>query len=102
MENNDTKSAFWSMPTLRHRQTQPDVPEDVAVALLHLNDPNWEIESRADTVSVDESVRDEKERYASGSFEMSRSHRTGSEYDSESQTGSRKHLPSMATLDYEE
>ena len=104
MENSESKSGFLSLPTLRHRHSQPDVPEDVAVALLHLNDPNWETGSRAETVSIADSdqEQDKKPQYGAGSFEMGRSQRTGSEYDAESQTESRKHMPSMSTLDYEE
>ena len=44
--------AAHALPSLRVRQRyDPDVPEDVAVALLHLNDPNWDFHGHDDASS---------------------------------------------------
>lgn len=38
---------------LRHRHSVPDVPEDVEDELLrHFNDPNWDFDTEASTVSI--------------------------------------------------
>lgn len=101
----ESKSNSMQLPSLRARnRSDPDVPEDVAVALLHLNDPNWDFDgsdSSSFTESVLTSEKDSK-HYAS-SIDMGKSSHAGtSDYDTESQTDSRMHFRSIEALDYEE
>lgn len=38
---------------LRHRQTVPDVPEDIEDELIHhFNDPNWDFHANSSTISI--------------------------------------------------
>lgn len=38
---------------LRHRQTVPDVPDDIQDQLLeHFNDPNWDFNANSSTISI--------------------------------------------------
>lgn len=38
---------------LRHRQSVPDVPEDVEDELMrHFNDPNWDFQANSSTISI--------------------------------------------------
>lgn len=94
-----------SLPSLRIRQRyDPDVPEDVVVALLHLNDPNWDLRGQDDASSfeTDSFESDEKAPEYSGSFDH-RSFRTrSSDYDKDSQIGSKLRLHSAEVVDYEE
>ena len=100
-----------TLPSLGFRsRSAPDVPEDVAVALLHLNDPNWEFDSETSTISSDTLELGEKSptspsskhHYAS-SFDMTHSIRTRtSDYDTSSQVDSHTHIRSSDALDYEE
>jgi hypothetical protein len=50
----DTRSVSLSdVAHLRHRQSVPDVPEDVEDELmLHFNDPNWDFEANSSTISI--------------------------------------------------
>ena len=109
----DTKSEApeYSIPAVRQRRTRenPDVPEDIAVALLHLNDPNWTFDDESDTASFDAPsyVSDEYRAKQSGSFDMARSSklsRAGSsfEYDSEVNSPSTLRFSSAEAVDYEE
>lgn len=104
----DAAAATHALPSLRIRQRyDPDVPEDIAVALLHLNDPNWDFHEHDDESSSFETERDsfemdEKAPKYSGSFDR-RSFRTkSSDFDKESQTGSRLRFQSAEVVDYEE
>ncbi|KAH8120611.1 glutathione transporter [Phellopilus nigrolimitatus] len=107
MESN-SEAGLFHMPSLRTRsRLNPDVPEDVAVALLHLNDPNWDFDG-SDTASFESAGFEMDEKFAdtrkcSSSFDMTRSSNAGlSEYDSDSQRGSRMHFQSTDAVDYEE
>ena len=87
----------------------PDVPEDVAVALLHLNDPNWTFDDESDTTSFDASsfTTEDGRTEHSSSFDMTRSSklsRAGSsfEYDSEVNSPSTLRFSSAEAVDYEE
>ncbi|KAI5124408.1 hypothetical protein M0805_008292 [Coniferiporia weirii] len=98
----------YSIPTLRtRRHYEPDVPEDIAVALLHLNDPNWDFNS-SDTASFETDSFDVDEKGTSipkfsNSFDMSRSSNVGmSGYDSESQMGSKMRFESAEAVDYDD
>ena len=97
-----------NLPTLRQRnRSEPDVPEDVAVALLHLNDPNWDFDgsdtsSFTETLAMSDKDPSIKRDYAS-SFDMGHSITTRtSDYETESQADSRTHFRSSDTFDYEE
>lgn len=103
-----------STPTssLVHRRSMPDVPEDIEVheALLHLNDPNWDLHS-VETVSLSDA-----------SFELEHKHRypdsinigpsigtAPSDFDTESRADSRMaesearlHIRSSDAFEYEE
>lgn len=97
-----------SLPSLRQRnRSEPDVPEDVAVALLHLNDPNWDFDnsdtaSFTETLELSEKDASIKRGYAS-SFDMGHSIVTRtSDYETESQADSRTHFHSTEAFEYEE
>ncbi|KAF8272951.1 glutathione transporter [Lactarius quietus] len=49
---------------LRHRQSVPDVPEDV---LQHLNDPNWDFDNETSTVTITSSGIREHKRWSKSS-----------------------------------
>lgn len=96
----------------RRGRENPDVPEDVAVALLHLNDPNWTFDDESDTASFDapsfttESDRGPPPKFSS-SFDMPRTSklsRAGSsfDYDSELNSASALRFGSAEAVDYEE
>lgn len=98
------------VPTLIHRRSQPDVPEDIEEAYAHLNDPNWDLHSIETTSSPlsDQSFElEHKHKYAS-SINIGHSIGTGpSEFDTESRadsrtTESRLHLRSSDAFEYEE
>lgn len=100
----------YSMPVIRrrHHRQEADVPEDVAVALLHLNDPNWDFKG-SDAASFETSsfISDDGSTGPppkfSSSFDMARASKAGfSEYDSESQNISRMGFQSTEAVDYEE
>ncbi len=94
------KKDEYAMPTLSMCfRSEPDVPEDTAITLLHLNDPNWdsEISSLMTRESTDFDHKDPK-RFGS-SLDVRRS---TTEYDSESQTDSRLHFRSTEAIGYEE
>lgn len=103
MEGGD--AVAHTLPSLRVRQRyDPDVPEDVAVALLHLNDPNWDLHGHDDTSSfeTDSFEMDEKTPKYSGTFDHRSFKTKSSDYDKESQTGSRLRFQSAEVVDYEE
>ncbi len=102
----DSKSnASLSIPSLRQRKALPDVPQDVA--LLHLNDPNYDFETyETSTISDDSFELGEKRRYT-GALSIGHSVGTGtSDFDAESQaesrTDSRMHIRSTEAFDYAE
>lgn len=100
----------YGMPAIwrRHYRQEADVPEDAAVALLHLNDPNWDFKG-SDTASFetssfvsDDGSADPPPKFSS-SFDMARASKAGfSDYDSESQNVSRMGFQSTEAVDYEE
>ena len=100
----------YGAATLRHRhgRLRADVPEDVAVALLHLNDPNWDFDG-SDAASFETSsfVYDDDHSGPppkfSSSFDVSRFSKRGmSEFDAESQTTSKLRFQSTEAVEYEE
>ncbi|TDL28758.1 OPT oligopeptide transporter [Rickenella mellea] len=100
----DSKSnASLSIPSLRQRKALPDVPQDVA--LLHLNDPNYDFETyETSTISDDSFELGEKRRFT-GALSIGHSVGTGtSDFDAESQaesrTDSRMHIRSTEAFDY--
>jgi len=36
----------------RHRQSVPDVPEDIDEIIVHFNDPNWDFRDNSSTLSI--------------------------------------------------
>ena len=100
----------YSVPPLRqrHGRLRADVPEDVAVALLHLNDPNWDLNG-SDAASFETSsfVYDDDHSGPppkfSSSLDTSRFSKGGlSGYDTESQTTSKLRFQSAEAVEYEE
>ena len=100
----------YGIPPLRQRRSRlhADVPEDVAVALLHLNDPNWDFNG-SDTASFESSSfifddgRSTPPPKFSSSFDMSHMSKAGSsDYDTESQTTSKLRFHSAEAVEYEE
>ncbi|KAI5123225.1 hypothetical protein M0805_001314 [Coniferiporia weirii] len=101
------------LPTLTRRRVRPDVPEDVDVqeALLHLNDPNWELgSSEVSSLSGDSFELDHKHKFASD-VHIGPSLGSPTDYDSESRadstyerstTDSRMHFRSSDTFEYED
>lgn len=110
MENKEAAPDYHA-PHLRqrhHGRLHADVPEDVAVALLHLNDPNWDLDG-SDAASFETSsfVFDDERSGPppkfSSSFDMPRVSKGGSsEYDTESQTTSKLRFQSTEAVEYEE
>ena len=109
MENKEAAPDYHA-PHLRqrhHGRLHADVPEDVAVALLHLNDPNWDFDG-SDTASFETSsfIFDEDRTPPpkfSSSFDMPRiSKAASSEADTESQTTSKLRFQSAEAVEYEE
>lgn len=104
---NVTVTSLPSIPSLRHRKSLPDVPQDVEIALLHLNDPNYDLDS-IDTCSFsDESFELEDKKRYTGALSIGHSIGTGpSEYDTESRVDSRADsrmkIRSTETLEYDE
>lgn len=69
---------------LRHRQTVPDVPEDIEDEVeRHFNDPNWDFRANSSTVSISTTDSDglEPKRWTKSSTYMGHS----SEMDTEMQ-----------------
>ena len=103
-----------STPTssLVHRRSMPDVPEDIEAqeALLHLNDPNWDLHS-SETISLSDASfeLDHKHRYPD-SIHIGPSIGTApSDFDTESRADSRiadsearLHIRSSDAFEYEE
>lgn len=92
-----------------NRQSRPDVPEDVEEALMHLNDPNWDLSSN-DTASLSDisfELEPKGGKYPS-SIMIGHSIGTGpSDFDTESRADSRAsesrlHIRSADVYDYEE
>ncbi|KAI9511773.1 OPT-domain-containing protein [Russula earlei] len=51
--NSPTSASLSDVAHLRHRQSAPDVPEDVEDELiLHFNDPNWDFQANSSTLSI--------------------------------------------------
>ncbi|KAL5518599.1 hypothetical protein ACEPAH_282 [Sanghuangporus vaninii] len=110
MENKEAAPDYHA-PHLRqrhHGRLHADVPEDVAVALLHLNDPNWGFDA-SDAASFETSsfVFDDERSGPppkfSSSFDMPRiSKGASSDYDTESQTTSKLRFQSTEAVDYED
>jgi hypothetical protein len=69
---------------LRHRQTVPDVPEDIEDELMqHFNDPNWDFHANSSTISISTDSDDlEPKRWSKSSTYMGA---TSSEMDTEIQ-----------------
>jgi|SRR5712671_878142 len=67
---------------LRHRQSVPDVPEDVQDDLMrHFNDPNWDFQANSSTVSIStDGVEEHTTRWSKSSVHM------GAATDTESQS----------------
>lgn len=85
------------------------MPEDITVALLHFNDPNWTFDDESDTASFDApsyTTEDDRLKYSS-SFDMARSSKlsraaSSFEYDSEMNSPSTLRFSSAEAVDYEE
>jgi hypothetical protein len=55
MEDSYKTTGFASLSDvnqLRHRQSVPDVPEDVDDIMRHFNDPNWDFQANSSTISI--------------------------------------------------
>jgi len=69
---------------LRHRQSVPDVPEDIEDEIMrHFNDPNWDFQGNSSTISLS-SDGVERKRWSKSSTHMGAS----TEVDTESQISS--------------
>jgi hypothetical protein len=48
-----TSASLTDIDELRHRQSVPDVPEDIEDELMHhFNDPNWDFHANSSTISL--------------------------------------------------
>lgn len=106
-------SAFMSVPSLNlpvlGRRSNPDVPEDIVkVALLHLNDPNYDLSSLDSDSTRDSFEMDDKHHHYGGHLSTGHSIGTSpSDYDTESRADtrsvdSRMHIRSTDAFEYEE
>jgi len=83
MEDSIKTTGFTSLTDvnqLRHRQSVPDVPEDVE-EMLHFNDPNWDFQANSSTISISTDSGVEPKRWSKSSTYMGGS----SEVDTEIQ-----------------
>lgn len=72
-----TSASLTDVNQLRHRQSVPDVPEDVEDDFMrHFNDPNWDFRANSSTVSITTDTDDlqpkrwSKSTYMGASSEM--------------------------------
>ena len=113
----DSKSEIpdYTASSVRRRRggrENPDVPEDIAVALLHLNDPNWTFDDESDAASFDAPsfTTDDEQRTPPpkfSSFEMPRTSKlshtdTSFDYESELNSDAALRYGSTEAVDYEE
>jgi len=85
MEDHLERTASLSdVAHLRHRQSVPDVPEDIEDEIMrHFNDPNWDFQANSSTFSLS-SDGVERKRWSKSSTHMGAS----TEVDTESQISS--------------
>ncbi|KAH9949440.1 OPT oligopeptide transporter [Amylocystis lapponica] len=87
---------------LRHRNSVPDVPQDVDYFMQHLNDPNWEYQSASTEVGDSFELDTKRDAFSSGHSIRSSDLETDSQADSTFRSGSSKAHLREAYDDYDD